>query len=348
MFVSTEVLVLKGMRSFLEHRWSRAGGGSPLCLHAAAFAISLVALGWAGPVEAGGAKGDSGLVITQGSLEFMRIHAVGEFQRGHLHLEIGVVDGSSRIRIPGPFPLLVRFRLANMHHDRHMDGSTGESFTRFADRWGTTEAQVVMGPLRLGAGFTLLERQDWTIPGAVAVALWARNGISSKPFSYLEVDGMLFGLPLATASLELGPLALNARYETRSWSPLGYRVNGQALLAWQGVSLDLSGGYTCTGGALSQYAGDVGQPDKAGGISWSMKSADFSVVLGVDFWAPFRHLTPRFPGYVQLQVGTRLRHVVQHSLSDPRGKAFFQETPGASWGFWAGLAVGVLFNKDSI
>lgn len=35
-------------------------------------------------------------------------------------------------------------------------------------------------------------------------------------------------------------------------------------------------------------------------------------------------------------------------MTDARGAVFFQEIPGTEWGFWAGLAVGVLFNRDSI
>ena len=38
----------------------------------------------------------------------------------------------------------------------------------------------------------------------------------------------------------------------------------------------------------------------------------------------------------------------QHTMTDARGAVFFQEIPGTEWGFWAGLAVGVLFNRDSI
>ena len=125
-------------------------------------------------------------------------------------------------------------------------------------------------------------------------------------------------------------------------------VTTSPTLAWVKQQIRQATPDDSNAAAFMQYGGDASQPDYTGGIAWSMKSADLSVVLGVDFWAPFRHLTPRFPGYVLLQVGTRVRHVVEHSLTDLRGTVFFQETPGAGWGLWAGLAVGVLFNRDAI
>ncbi len=309
----------------------------------AAVALLLAPLSWGGPARADKAKDARPSVsTTHVALEFLRVHAVGEFQRGHLHVELGVVDFSCRIGIPGPVPLWARFRLANLHHDRHADGTTGATFTRFADRWATTEVLVELGRIRLGGGFVLVERLDWVIPAAVASKLWSHTGMSSAPYAQLEDEGLLFGLPRAAAVLDLGPLELSALYETRGWSPLGFRLSGRALLRWRGVSLDLAGGYASRGGTLRQYGGDPGQPDHAGGISWTSRTADLSVVLGVDFWAPFRHLTRRFPGTVTLQLGTRARHVVEHTLADSRGKIFFEEAPGTDWGFWIGLAVGVL------
>lgn len=288
-------------------------------------------------------EGDSR--FTSASLEFIRVHAVGEFSRGHVHTAVGVVDVASRVQIPGPFPLHLRFRLADLSHDDHQEQTSGEAFARFSDRWATAEARLELGRLGLGAGFVLVERVDWMVPARVSRKLWARAGMTSTPFPTLEGDTVRIGLPRVLASLELGPLELGARWEALGWSPLGWSARGRARLAWRGVSLNLSGGYTHQGGTFTQYGGAAGAPEHAGGITWTMRAADLSVVLGVDFWAPYRHLTPRFPGYVQLQVGTRVRHVAEHTLSDSRG-VFFTEEPGAQWGLWAGLAVGVLYNQD--
>ena len=41
----------------------------------------------------------------------------------------------------------------------------------------------------------LLDRVDWVVPQAVSTAMWARAGMSSEPFSFLEGDLVRMGLP---------------------------------------------------------------------------------------------------------------------------------------------------------
>ena len=128
-------------------------------------ALVAASAAWSAPARA---EGGGSLSRASASLQFIRVHAVGEFSRGHVHTTVSVVDLASRLRIPGPFPLRIRFRLAQLSHDDHEEQSSGDAFARFSDRWATAEARLVLGRLGLGAGFVLVERVDWMLPARVS------------------------------------------------------------------------------------------------------------------------------------------------------------------------------------